>query len=508
MARQGILLKVYLHMLDELGESFEIPKGGPFSTLREWAADFSKRHGFNEETVISYRAKWAKGTSIPAGYKGQTLAEQEALEKGEPLETFDGKGWEVKKIYEVVDGYYVFRPLNAPPFRVTVEDADDAFFRYSEHGLNMTSEEVRIHLNLSVGQWTSFKHNLSLYKRSNVFAPWTWENTPVKEREALVERKMAERMEREGVVVNYQFEKARYKQYKQVIQAGLGQQQMYMALVDMICEAQTSRVSIKLPKAPVRKLAPDHIVVVITDLHNGARVDKMPTGQRFDGGVLRSYLYSAAQQINAYSASKVTLKILGDLMENFMGLMHPNSWQGMEYAAFGSKLFWDTVDLLTWFVGMINNLVEIQGVPGNHDRADGDKKVDPIGQVGLMVFEYLKRQLPIPVVYDEYMISSQINGVNFIGVHYHHQLFKGKSFKIFDHIIKFGKTDMYNLVIGGHIHSLETKIDSRLFRVQIVPSLYTGNDYSIRNGYFSQPQFCVFIPRDGYPEMHVKSAEP
>jgi hypothetical protein len=124
-----------------------------------------------------------------------------------------------------------------------------------------------------------------------------------------------------------------------------------------------------------------------------------------------------------------------------------------------------------------------------------------------MILEYLKRHLPVEVIYDKFLVSRQVGGVNFIGVHYHHQLFKGKVHQVASHIVNFAKPGMYNLVVGGHLHSLSVPIDSRMFRVQVLPSFYSGNDYNTQIGAYGTPQFTVFCPAYGYPEMHIKGVE-
>ena len=504
------LLEAYLILKKETGGTFEMPDDTGLPSIALWCNHLAKKYQCSAETLRSWRSKWVKGRNLPKGPIDKTYDELFSGKVLEPMvDEFTGGEPLLTPKYRVEDGYYHFSPLRDKEFIVSIEDADDAFFRFSEHGLNLTSEEVRIHMNLTPRQWHCFKYNLSLYKKSNVFAPWTWEHTPPSEREEMVSEKMKLRLDREGVVVKAQFDKHRYRQYKKAIHAAEANNQMYIEMVDSLCEVYQTRPVIQrlIIKEYKGEVLCGDIVPVITDLHNGARVDEMPTGQTYNPDTLRLYLDNAAAKINAYKAERVHLLFLGDLIENFMGLMHPGSYQAMEFAMFGLRVFYNTIDLLVEFIGKISNVKSIYGVPGNHDRADGDKKIDPIGQVGLMIFEYLKRHIPIPVYYDSYVVNLQLEGVNIIGVHGHHQLFKGKATQVANHIIEFGSNTMYNLVCGGHLHTLSTAIDSRRFRMQVFPSFYTGNDFSVRIGKFSHPQFGVVIPYKGYPEMHIKSVE-
>jgi len=127
------------------------------------------------------------------------------------VEVEGGESWEVK------NGKYVWETKHGL-INLPVEFVDQLFFEYSEHGRNYDSTRIRNKHNLKPWQWNSIKTRLQLYKNANIFSPYTWDNTPLDEREGMVAAKMQLKLQDSGHVVTDQYHKAIQKAYKQEIE--------------------------------------------------------------------------------------------------------------------------------------------------------------------------------------------------------------------------------------------------------------------------------------------------
>lgn len=400
---------------------------------------------------------------------------------------------EEKVSYEVLDGDYVWK-TQFGNIRIPVSQIDKMFYEYSRHGLDYSASEMRQEHNLKPWEWNSIKTRLQLTKDSDIFSPYTVENTEPKEMEGMI----AERMQSltqgfRGRVVK-QYNQAIIKDYKNKLVDYHKKQLFSDEMLDMILSIKPKVERVSLNTVPSRHSAPEHIVVTIADIHAGAKVEGLPVTRDYSSSVLESYLEKAAKIINSFNARNVTIMLMGDAIESFTGLNHKSSWHSMEYKMYGSKAYWNVYDLLFGFINKVHNIRKINGVPGNHSRGSENKDVDPVGEIEMLLFEGLKRNLQplgIEVDYSSFIVSEEIDGINYIISH-------GDK-KVSDtqtpyQINKYGKNDKYNVVLSAHLHTLEIPKngDNAKFRRVRVPSFFSGNFYSESNGWTTQPGFLVF----------------
>ena len=243
------------------------------------------------------------------------------------------------------------------------------------------------------------------------------------------------------------------------------------------------------------------IVAGVTDLHIGSKSNKnkgLILTQDFNLNVVQESLLRAADRINNQKASKVYLAITGDLVETITGLNHINSWQGIHEDFYGGNAIILAYEIIEkCLLSKINNLEEIFFVSGNHDRLSSDRSVDEKGSVAQLVSYMCSRTYK--TTWHPMLISRIIDNVNYIFTHYHLRFVKQNLGEIF---WKYGVQGKYNLLVGGHKHTRETKKpliinetilkDGINYRAVTLAPIFTGNFYSESNGWTSSAGIGIF----------------
>lgn len=381
---------------------------------------------------------------------------------------------------------------------------DQLFYDYSEYGLNLTQTEVINKYNLKVWQWHSIKRTLELFKKSNIFSPWTVQETPPEQLNAMLKEKMEGLTNNFGYQVVQQYNKAIIKKYKDVVKEEVGKKlerdTLLLELQDLIPPAIRE---IK-PRLSIAPSGHSHILnSFLFDIHYGAetrtRDEHKAVFSRADRKAhetanLPNYspekceemLDEIARQINAQGAKEVHLFFGGDNIETFTGLNHTDSWKGIAKGYYGSQLVIKTFKALMKFINQVNNVKSIHAVPGNHDRASEKSDVDGQGYIAEIIFELIRLSYgsQIPVNYQEKVVSEHIDGIQYIMTHGHLKLTNVPAAEL---VLEYGDQACFNLLLSGHLHNRKTRMDSKNFRHLVCPSLFPGNDYSVNNGWHSCP---------------------
>jgi hypothetical protein len=406
------------------------------------------------------------------------------------VEVEGGETWEVK------NGKYIWQTKQGL-INLSVEFIDQLFFEYSEHGRNYDSTRIRNKHNIKPWEWNSIKSRLQLYKNANIFSPYTWDNTPLSEREGMVAAKITHKLQDSGHVVTDQYNKALQKAYKAELEKGNKAKffgdELKSALLDHLPIIEKYRIS-RIPE-PYKI---DCIAATITDLHIGAQVEGLRATQDYNNEVCKAKLKEIAEIINQQGAKEVHINILGDLIESFTGLNHPNSWKSMQSKMYGVTVVIEAYKMLLEFLCSINNLTQVNSVGGNHDRPTASNKEETNGEIAELINFMLSESLKsIKFTYNHSLNAQVIDGINYILVHGD----KGhsKDSKIGTLVFNHGKQDMFNLVLAGHLHSRITGCDSSKYRKITVPSVFTGNAYSDDLGFSGTAGFIIISNRNGLP---------
>lgn len=390
---------------------------------------------------------------------------------------------------------------------------DQLFYDYSEYGLNLTQTEVINKYNLKVWQWHSIKRTLELYKKSNIFSPWTVQQTPADQLNTMIQEKMEGLTKNFGYQVVQQYNKAIIKSYKQSLKEDAGKKAerdtLLLELQDLIPQA----IKEIKPRLSVAPSGHSHILnSFLFDIHYGAEVrtrkEYQPMFSRADRNRFRDadlpdyspelceeMMETAARKINAFGAKEVHLWFGGDNIETFTGMNHTDSWRGIAKGYYGAQLVTKTYKMLCKFISKVNNVVAIHAVPGNHDRATQKADQDGQGWIAEIIFELIRLSFgeQIPVNYQEKVVSEHIDGIQYIMSHGHLKL---TQLPAADMVLKYGDAGCFNLHMSGHLHNRQIKNDSVNFTHRINPSVFPGNDYSVDNGWGAAPGFTV-VHNDG-----------
>lgn len=399
--------------------------------------------------------------------------------------------------YKVVNNAYVWKAEKGI-INIPVSQIDQLFWEYSAHGLDLTALEVRTEHNLKPWEWNTIKSRLSLYKASNIFSPYTWENTPPEERDAMVREKMSEKFDNEKKTVTRAYRKELETRYKEVIE-GSNKERFFAQEL----KAELFEILPKLSTVKVKQMTEHHtgkdIVILLSDLHIGAEVDGLRLTKDFNNEILQGYLDKVTDIVNGHKAEKVTVNILGDLIESFTGMNHANSWKSLGKRMYGSKVVVKAYEMLCQFLSSINNLHGVNMIGGNHDRPTASKNDEANGEIAELIAYMLNQTLPVEIEYNHSVLAKDIYGIHYIMVHGD----KGHTSKnkIPNLIFNHGNKDKFNLVVAGHLHSRIVSLDTINSRMMHVASLFTGNQYSDDLGYTSCAGFNIVENLNGLPKI-------
>lgn len=223
----------------------------------------------------------------------------------------------------------------------------------------------------------------------------------------------------------------------------------------------------------------DTEVVILADLHVGAVMKDSKLIPDYNVKILEAYLEKIALQVNA-GGKRIHVVILGDFIESFTGKNKKDTWKNIELH--GMEAVLTTFDLLYHFFSSIHNLEKVYMISGNHDRITDDGESDPYGNVVLGLHGMFKRTSSLPVEYDPLIMSNEIDGIQYIFTHGNYLKKKNNAAEI---VIDYGNKDLFNLIIGGHLHSRMVSADKLKLRDITAPSLITGTPYEERNNWNS-----------------------
>ena len=386
--------------------------------------------------------------------------------------------------WRVIDSDYVWDTIHGA-IKIPVESVDEMFFQYSRHGMNKSSTQMMQDWGLEPWEWHSLKSRLRLYKDAHIFSPYTVEITPLADMEQMVERKMSDLYQKTHVIV----EKAYNRQTLQEARKIIYQEQKKRVIADQVVDALESElasIKVHVPQVTVKDSKIERLYVVISDLHIGIE-GKEP--------IIRDRLSMVAEEVLSLSPKAVSVIILGDIIESFTGTNKNDTWQNLSLRGFGSQIVMTAVDIITGFVATFASLdAECYCVPGNHDRMTSSKKDDPVGQIGLLIYEFCRRLLPGVQFYIEPDVCSFPidDRHDFVALHGD----KGFSRKTGLEIKSLYGTREYTLVLRGHYHHRQIQSDTDVVRYITVPGIVGETPYSESIGERSPAGFMMFYTKD------------
>lgn len=395
--------------------------------------------------------------------------------------------------YDFLQGEYSWTS-KGEKFVLTLELADKLFFGFSRHGLNLSSNAVRYKNNLSLRMWHSAKNRLQLYKDSDIFSPETRKGLSDKEYRELAASKIRELDAHKKKAVLDEYHKHLEKNYKKwrdiANKKTFAQEQILSELSDWLDSKKQDVVTIAVnPKA-----APKELVAASADWHMGAKTKDRYNTPDYNPNVTLALANAFADEVNGENASEVSLMFLGDYIETWMGLNHPNSWQGIEVGHYGAEVIKRAIEMFEVIIAKVANVKRVIGIGGNHDRATNSNKEDVESQLATLIFYMLDRLYgnKIEFIYDPFCVEVDIDNIHYILQHGN----TGSSKKSEGLINDYGNIGMFNMILTADRHTRGVLMDGWNRRHLQVPPMFIGNLYSTHLG-FSSVSGCLKMNNNG-----------
>jgi hypothetical protein len=387
--------------------------------------------------------------------------------------------------------------------RMPVSKVDKMFFQYSKHGENLSSEEMIAAYELKVWEWHALKNALRLYKASNIYSPHTVENTPEEEVSELVSDKMKHLFKSKKLAIR-EYNKELHSEYKQAVKKENWKELELIAFKDSILEDVDmfrEKVTLKFTETNNGK----ECTIAIADLHLGADYEGGTRTPEFSPAILVDRLRMVARKVNQLGFAKVHIMILGDIIESFTGLNHPNSFRGIRKGMLMAQVVKSGVHILRDFLQQINDLGDVYIVPGNHDRVTSNNKEDTRGEAAYIICDWLSDIMSGVCITNVGAVGSfRVGNINNVMEHGHLGLSKQKSVS---KAWKYGIQGMFNVIWKAHLHSLIIdKDDWNMDVIQLtVPSIFSGNEYSDHGGWDGTSGFTLMTEdvETGKPDFRI-----
>jgi predicted phosphodiesterase len=401
--------------------------------------------------------------------------------------------------WEVREGKYHWKASRGQ-ILMSVDQIDQLFYEYSEHGKNLTQTQIINKHNLKIWEWNSIKNTLQLYKKANIFSPYTVQITPPEQIQEMITSKIALMLSNVGEQVETIYTKELNKSYKKAVfeleEFEVRKTILLTELADIV-----PQLTIELkPSLKINQDSKGVVNVFIADVHFGAESRTKSIGP-YDPDIVEAQFKEMAEEINKLNASEVHLFFVGDNIESMTGLNHIDSWKGLAKGYYGSKLIVYAYKAFVKFIMQVHNVKKLYAVPGNHDRATPSNKEDGQGFMAEILFEMIRLAFnsTLEVEYDEKVITVSIDGIHYIVTHGHLKISEQQPAEL---ILEYGDPYKFNVLINGHWHSRKVRKDHRNFRQLVCPSMFPGNDYSQNLGVSSVPGFLMIKAKNGKPVVY------
>lgn len=434
----------------------------------------------------------------------RTREPQVQVAQGLPVK--EGAAGQPDELWRVEDNHYTWEnKTEGKVFYRPVADVDEMFFAYSSHGLNLTQVQMLQDFGLSSWEWNTLKVRLMLQKLSHVFSPYTVSITPPEQLERMMEAKMARRYEKQGPLIERAHRNAAVKELNKLLAKQESKdariERLTLELGDLLPTSKYRFVA----RAPKMLNGPAHLVFTIADPHIGAEVKKLLNAPRYDHATLYHYADQLIERVNARGAANVYIAGLGDFIESFAGANHANTFLGLNKDLAGAAGVFAALEFFSYLIERIYNVREVWGVSGNHDRTSNSSKEDTRGEAAHLLFGLLKeryRHTGVQIAYRYDVLVRVVDNICYLLTHMHLGLAKGDK-NLADTIAKHRVRGYYCVVLGAHLHSRITKMDTEDSCVRHAPSFFTGNGYSSDGGWSSVAGFltCENVADSGYARV-------
>ena len=409
-----------------------------------------------------------------------------------PAETAAAETPNAGERYSVSDGTYRWKYAKGE-MELAIEEADNMFYEYSRHGLDLSQAQMRQRHDLKIWEWNTIKNVLFLYKDSNIVSPHTEDNTPRERLGELLDQRMGMKMRDKQRLIVDAYEKETIRRYKNAIDGESKKTFACQAMIDALDEIVETHarepITLKTSFPKKGEKPGPNLLLAVADLHIGAETTGEKTAPDWDREKAEKNLACAAETANALAPEETTLAIIGDLIESFTGTNHPSSWKSIEKGMHGARLVMETVRILENFFAKIANLKKVIIISGNHDRMTSSKKEDSRGEIAEIIAYVLQKSYGdrLEITYSDTVASTRLDNLTCVFTHGDKKNPRHGADAAIDH----GTPGRFTLVLSGHNHSRKTLQDAAKYRWIQIPAIFSGNRFSDENGFTALPGFVT-----------------
>ncbi len=385
----------------------------------------------------------------------------------------------------------------------TRDEIDNLFLHYSNKGHDWSQRQIINEFKFLAPDWGRVKTKLGLFKVSNVFSDFTFNNIPASKRLDAVEDRLSIVHDNPNKIIDRAYTKSLQKQHKKLIGEQVRKDEVQKAFFAELAESFAVAGPVRVLQPIVQNArGPKDLMVAVSDIHINSRVRGLQDAQDYDNEICKGYLAEVARAANAKNAKNVTVLLNGDLLESITGKNHPDVFTEMELQSTYGDGIMKAVHILAGFLGQVNNLANVVVISGNHDRLTTSNREDAKGSAAQIIFEFLKLMLPSSeITWDPKILKWETEHICFIASH-GDKLRNVKTEEIF---YRYGSHAKFNFYLTGHWHNRAIKADNRFGRHLSLPSIFTGNTYSDHAGWTSDPGFIMIYCENGKPVVEDRS---
>jgi predicted phosphodiesterase len=384
----------------------------------------------------------------------------------------------------------------------TEEEVNDLFLYFSSKGHDFTQIQMMNEFGYSPRDWSRVKNHFNIYKKSNVFAPFSFELIPVEQREQAVTERLKVVFDNPNHVIDRSYTKALQqslkKQLSDIARERAVEKNFLAELANEFSSSQTPEITQRVDFNSEL----DDLFVAVSDIHINSRVEGLKDTQDYNNEICAKYLDQVANAANAKKANEVTVLLNGDIIESVTGKNHPDVFTEMEHGSTYAKGIKNAVIILSEFLSKIVNLKNVLVISGNHDRLTSSNHEDATGGAAELIYEFLNVMLTsTEVIYHPKVLTHSTEHLNIICSH-GDKLAKVKPEEIF---FRYGSRDKFNFYLTGHYHNRSIKMDCKHGRHISLPSIFSGNTYSDHAGWSSDPGYVLIYTEFGKPVVEDRS---
>lgn len=366
------------------------------------------------------------------------------------------------------------------PISISLNVIDEIYKDYTQHGNNLTGQQICDKYWLTGKAWNAIKGQLNLNKQCNIVSDITLNWLSDDEIEETIDWMTSEHISNR---YKQKLKKAHDLKVKQSLQIVSSNEAFLKYVQSFIEKHEPIKLDFEIKK-PANYLEKQYN---LSDLH---------IGKVWTKAIIERLNY-ILEDIKNSKESIIYINCFGDLAETLtQEWMHPWQlayWTEQEWG-YWFDLMMTIVNIFEKFLLAINKLnkrVYFRGIPWNHDRLTQAKDMDVQKTWWLVIYEMLKRWLSNSKIQIDYLRETintfTIGNLHYIISHWDWNFDKLSPEKV---LVMYGDLTKYNLIFSWDKHHLWMREYPKCTWIK-TPWLWWKGLYDKTNSYRSEPWYVI-----------------